>query len=201
MIILTSNGLSSETLLEKVSKSMIDCSKAVIITTASVGYKEKDWHIPKLTSELKQLTLSVDLFDFDQDNPMELLKYDVVEINGGNPFYLLNSMNASHCKEILQEIAEEKVLIGVSAGSMVLQKNIELIAQYSPELNAEVQLTDFSGLGITDLQILPHYNRFIQRFDCFEERARQFEIAKNCTILRINDGQGVFVSTALFETV
>lgn len=201
MLILTSNGLSSSNLKNKTKEIIADSSKAVIITTASVGYKEKDWHIPRLTSELNELNLSVDLFDFDIDDPLELLKYDIVEINGGNPFYLLNAMNKCNCKDILKIIAEEKIIIGVSAGSIVLQKSIDLIAQYSPEMNSEVKLSDFSGLGFTDLQILPHYSKFLDKFENFEERAKEFEISQNCNIIRLNDGQGVFVTDNLSEVV
>ncbi len=42
MIILTSNGLSSKELLESTREKIKNCAKAVIVTTASVGYKEKD---------------------------------------------------------------------------------------------------------------------------------------------------------------
>lgn len=201
MIILTSNGLSSKELLESTRKRIKNCSKAVIVTTASVGYKEKDKHIPKLISELRSLNLSVDFFDFDIDNPNVLLNYDVVEINGGNPFYLLKSMKLSHCKDILQEIADARVLIGISAGAIVLQNNIDLIAQYSPEMNDEVLLSDFSGLSITEQQILPHYSRFLDRFENFEDRAKQFETEHNCNIIRLNDGHGVFVSNNTTQIV
>lgn len=53
MIILTSNGLSSDKLLNETRKYTNSNAKAAIITTASVGYKEKDWHIPRLTEELQ----------------------------------------------------------------------------------------------------------------------------------------------------
>ena len=201
MLILTSNGLSSNKLLENTRNRISNCSKAVIVTTASVGYKENDRHIPRLISELESLNLSVDFFDFDIDNPYELLKYDIVEINGGNPFYLLKSINVSQCKDILNEIADKRVLIGISAGSIVLQKNIDLIAQYSPEMNDEVLLSDFKGLGITHLQILPHYSRFISRFASFEERAKQFEVENNCHVIRIDDGQGIFISGNVIEII
>ena len=53
MIILTSNGLSSPNLLKEAAKYVRANGNAAIITTASVGYKEKDWNIPRLTQELK----------------------------------------------------------------------------------------------------------------------------------------------------
>ena len=52
MIILISNGLSSTELLHETAKHACENGKAAIVTTASVEYKEKDWHIPRLMQEL-----------------------------------------------------------------------------------------------------------------------------------------------------
>ena len=198
MIILTSNGLSSKNLLDETAKHVCKNGRAAIITTASVGYKENDWHIPSLTQELEQLGLSVDYLDVAHDSAELLLQYDVIEINGGNPFYLLNQLRISKAEGILRKIGKEKMLIGVSAGSIVLQKSIELIAQYSPELNDGVQLPDFTGLCLTKAEILPHYSRFLSRFDRFEERAKEYEQKNSCTVIRLNDGEGVFVAEVDF---
>ena len=92
--------------------------------------------------ELGLLGLSVEFFDFDIQKPDDLYKYDVIEINGGNPFYLLKAIKNSKGEQVLAEIAKSKVLIGISAGSVVLQKNIELVYKYSPELNKDVCLSN-----------------------------------------------------------
>ena len=55
-------------------------------------YKEKNYHVERLTNELRMLGLSVECFDFDNQLPTELMQYDVVELIGGNPYYLLNSI-------------------------------------------------------------------------------------------------------------
>lgn len=194
MIILSANGLSSQKLLDETKKYMTASMKtAVIVTTASVGYKDKDWHIPRLTTELESLGLVVEYFDFDCQSAEALLNYNVILINGGNPFYLLKRMKESNCKSIFESFSNETIIIGVSAGSIVLQDSIELVAQYSPEMNHEINLTDLSGLGLVNLEILPHYNKFLSRFERFEERASEYEKANNCNAIRINDGQAVFV--------
>ena len=194
MIILTSNGLSSSELLTETSKCVCANCKAAIITTASVGYKEKDWHIPRLMQELERLAISATCFDVEFEDPAALLQYDVIEIIGGNPFYLLNQLRLSKAESILRRIGQEKTLIGISAGGAVLQKSIELIAQYSPEMNTEVQLPNLTGLSLTNVEILPHYERFLSHFDRFEERAKEYEQQNSCTVIRLNDGEGVFIS-------
>lgn len=201
MILLTSNGLSSQNLLNCVSEYSGDMRSAVLVTTASVGYKEKDKHIPRLSEELRALDLSVDFFDFDTDEPEKLLQYDLIEIIGGNPFYLLNSIKNSKSEKILELVAKEKFLAGISAGSLVLQRNIDLIAGYSPEMNKEVGLKDFTGLGLVNIEILPHYHRFLNVFERFEERAREYEIQNNCSVIRIDDGQGVLAENEKYRII
>ena len=195
MLILTSNGLSSDSLIKRMKEYCVSSYKAVIVTTASIGYRENDWHIPRLTEELKSLGLIVDYFDFDFQDPELLLNYDVIEINGGNPFYLLKSMRKANCEVIMNKLIQEKIVIGISAGAIVMQKNINLIAQYSPEMNDVVNLTDFSGFCFSSIELLPHYSRFITKFERFEERAKEYEIANNCKVIRIDDGQGVIVNS------
>lgn len=200
MIILTSNGLSSDILIEKVKSLLKNAQTAVVITTAS-EYKEKDWHIPRLKGELERMGLTVEFFDFDCDDTGQLLKYDVVEILGGNPFYLLNAMNKSNCRDVLKKISEERVLIGISAGSIVLQGDIKLVAEYSPEMNEGVGLADLTGLSLTGIQLLPHYDRFLTRFERFEERAREFEDKYKCVVYRINDGEAVIDNGGEYEII
>jgi dipeptidase E len=201
-VVLTSNGLSSQPLFKEIKKYITaDMKTAAMITTASVGYKEKDRHVPKLTEELESLNLSVDYFDLDTQQVELLRQYDVIELIGGNPFYLLKRMKSKNCLSVFHELIERKIVIGISAGSLVLQKSLTLIAQYSPELNEEVKLTDFSGLNLTDVEILPHYKRFKNQIPDFEKFAKKYEEKNNCNLIRIDDGQGVFISEGMVHII
>jgi hypothetical protein len=46
MLILTSNGLLSDSLIAQMRERGNSNGRAAIVTTASVGFKEKDWNIP-----------------------------------------------------------------------------------------------------------------------------------------------------------
>jgi dipeptidase E len=197
MLILSSNGLSSVDLIAETRQFVKGMEKAAMITIASIGYKEKDWHVPRLTAELKSLGLSVDYFDLDTQNPELLSSYDVIEIIGGNPFYLLKRMKETGCVLLFRKLEKDKVIIGISAGSVVLQKTIDLVAQYSPEMNEGIGLMDFSALALTDRDILPHYQRFFAQHGNLEEMAREYEKQRNCTITRLEDGQAVFIGNGL----
>lgn len=111
MLVLLSNGITSEKLHNELSKH-IKGTKAAIVVTADNEYKERNYHIPRVINELKEYSLSADIFDFDTQNAEELFQYDVVEIIGGNPYYLLNSIRKYYAENVLQKIARERVLIG-----------------------------------------------------------------------------------------
>ena len=127
MLILCSNGLTSEKLLASVSERAIDCKMAVLVVTADNEYKEKNYHVQRCVEELKSLNLTVDIFDIDSQPVELLLNYDIVEFIGGNPFYLL------------------------------------------------------------------HYDRFKRKFERFEERCHAYEEKRNVKVIRINDGDGIFI--------
>lgn len=192
MIVLTSNGLTSDALLLEM-RTHINKGKAALVVTADPEYKEKNYHVARLRDELQLLNLEVDCFDFDFQDPSELKRYDVIEMIGGNPYYLLQSIRKNHFSPILQHFAESKCLIGCSAGSLVLTPSLALIDLYSPEMNF-VGLKDLTALQVTDTLIVPHYSTFITRYDSFEEKCAAYEEQNHCTVVRLNDGDAVILS-------
>jgi dipeptidase E len=190
MLLLTSNGLTAPALRARAASLLSGCRSLALVTTASVGYKEKDWHVPQLSGELRACGLArVDCFDFDCQSASALLAYDAALLIGGNPFYLLSSIRRANAAPVLQTFALHRVLIGVSAGAMVLGPSLALANLYTPEMNAEVGLTDLTGLDLTCAQVLPHYKKFLSRFDRFEERAAEYERQTGARVLRLDDGQ------------
>ena len=192
MVVLCSNGLSSENLLKSVGKKTAGCKKAALVVTADNEYKENNYHVQRCIKELESLKLAVDIFDLDKQAVDELLNYDVVEFIGGNPFYLLHSIRENNAADILSEIAERKVLIGWSAAAFVFGPTLELVNCYSPEMNF-LGLTDLNGLALTSVEVLPHYSKIIRKFERFEERCCLYEEERKVKAIRINDGEGVLV--------
>ena len=199
MIILTSNGLSSDKLLNAL-QNHIKHGKAALVVTADNEYKEKNYHVERLTKELQTLGLSVECFDYDNQSPAELMSYDVVEMIGGNPYYLLNSIRKNNFTHTLEHFAKNKCIIGCSAGALVLTPTLKLIDIYSPEMNI-VNLEDLSACNLTDTQILPHYSKFIKRYDNFEKRCLEYERANNCTVVRLNDGEGIIIDNERVDII
>ena len=192
MLILCSNGLSSEKILAYTKDKVCTCKTAVLVVTADNEYKENNYHVPRCISELESLNLAVDIFDLDKQ-PADLLSgYDVVEFIGGNPYYLLHSIRQNNAAEILKDIATNKVLIGWSAAAFVFSPTLELVNCYSAEMNF-LGLTDLNALSLTQVQVLPHYGKFISRFEQFEERCCEYEKEHNVNVIRLDDGEGVFI--------
>ena len=192
MLILCSNGLSSPALISYLL-SRIKSGKSALVVTADNEYKENNYHVARCISELNNLHLDVDIIDIDKQPIEDLLLYDVVEFIGGNPYYLLNSLKKQNGEKVLLQIASEKALIGWSAGALVMTPTIGIIDVFSPEMN-QWGITDFSGMDLADIQVIPHYDKFLKKYDCFEERCQKYEKEKGCSLIRLNDGEGISIN-------
>jgi len=87
-----------------------------------------------------------------------LAGFDVLYIQGGNTFHLLDQMRRSGADRIIRElVAQGTVYCGVSAGSIVAGPEIG-IAGWSPDWDRnEVGLTDLTGLRLVPFILSPHY--------------------------------------------
>lgn len=190
MLALCSDGLTSEVLLSGIRASA--GRTAALVVTADPVYKEQNRHVPRCVAELESLHLSVELFDLDRQLASELLQYDTVEFIGGNPFYLLHAVRQYRAGAVLRTIAERKLLIGWSAAAFVFGPTLELVNRYTPEMNTP-SLTDLRALALTDVQVLPHYSKFLKRFERYEETCRDYERTHQVTVLRLSDGEGCLI--------
>lgn len=190
MLLLCSNGLTSASLRDCVTRR--GGRTSALVVTADPDNKERNYHVPRVTSELESCGLTVDIVDLDARPVEALLAYDVVEFSGGNPYYLLRVCRRVGAKPVLKELAERKCLIGWSAGAIVMGASLGIIDVYTPEMNLW-GLTDLTGLGLAPLELLPHYSRYLKRFERFEERCREYEAARHCHVTRLNDGEGLLV--------
>ena len=197
MLLLCSNGLSSEKILADTRSKITDCKTAALVVTADNEYKDKNYHVSRCVTELQSLNLKVDIFDLDKQSAQLLLNYDVVEFIGGNPYYLLHSIRENNAIEILRDIATNKTLIGWSAAAFVFGPTLELINRYSPEMNF-LEIKNLNGLALTNVQVLPHYSQYLTKFEGFEETCYVYENEHNVNVIRINDGEGVFIDEEIY---
>lgn len=195
-VALTSNGLSSQLIIDKYTEMFNKGFKRVaVIVTADPEYRENDLKAISTKSTLEDIGFIADFFDIEFSSPKLLLQYDVVYFIGGNPFYLLDQIRKTYTDVVLKEmLSAGKVISGSSAGSIVLGTTIQLIHEFDPKMNDDVGLTDFTGVNVTDINLCPHYSRFINRYVNFEERICNIEHTFNIVVTRINDGEAIIIN-------
>ncbi|KGX88334.1 Type 1 glutamine amidotransferase-like domain-containing protein [Pontibacillus marinus] len=191
-ILLTSNGFFTDEIKECFMKVIAhkQDTATVIITTASKE-KEQNKYARKAESDLLEMGVSVvDFLDVEHDAPSFIQNYSIIYINGGNPYKLLYHLKESGADKDLFDFAAQKegVIVGVSAGAMVLGPHINLVNVFTPFMN-EVGLRNFSGLYLHDDIIFPHYDRedLFQSDQTIEERLREFESSYDCNVIRMKD--------------
>ena len=106
-----------------------------------------------------------------------------------DPLYLRKSIANAKAEPILRQIAKEKILIGISAGAIVQQKDMSQIARFTAETRRKPQ-GKLSGIGIVDHEIMPHYQQFCERYFDVEKRIRQYELETGHKVIRLSDGEG-----------
>lgn len=97
----------------------------------------------------------------------------------------------------MTELANRHVLIGISAGSMVLCDTMEFACQIEPGGIEEVgENVDCSGFGIVPLNIMPHYLAYLTAYEQTKEILESYEEETGRKICTINDGDGIIISQA-----
>lgn len=89
MILLCSNGLTSEEIKAELRKHVKGCKSAAVVVTADNEYKENNYHVPERVEELESLGLEVGLFDID------VADAGFVVCVSGYPDYKKDRMNIS----------------------------------------------------------------------------------------------------------
>ncbi|MGE6376839.1 Type 1 glutamine amidotransferase-like domain-containing protein [Peribacillus muralis] len=139
----------------------------------------------------------VDFMDVEFAFPERLKQYNVIYMNGGNPFHLLYHMKKSGADFIVKDLAEQNtVFVGGSAGAIILAPNIDVVNHFTPQLNS-VDMQNLAGLGLTDIAVFPHYDRD----DLFpntagksiEVRLKEFEHINECSVVRMKDDESILI--------
>lgn len=131
-VLLTSCGLETENIQTKFTDMLkMDTAeaKAVFIPTAAIDADAIEV-LPKCMNDLLKCGIKKEnITVYDLHKPMsanELKRCDVIYICGGSPEYLLERINEIGFGACIKEfINENKLLIGVSAGSIIFADNLK----------------------------------------------------------------------------
>ena len=163
-LLLTSGGLTNKSianaLFELVGKKPEDTSLCFVPTASNVEKGDKDWLINDLINIHKQNFKSVGITDIsavseDVWRP-QMEEADVLFFEGGDTYHLMEWINKSGLANILPELLKTKVWAGLSAGSMVTNKDLQLTVSqivYEEDLD---QKENMLALNYVDFYFLPH---------------------------------------------
>ncbi|MBI2414957.1 Type 1 glutamine amidotransferase-like domain-containing protein [candidate division WWE3 bacterium] len=207
-LLLTSAGITNDaiknSLLNLAGKGFNELHIAFIETASNPeidkSFLEKDYKylIDQGTQDIMRIDFSKKL---DEDTYNFLENCDVIWMAGGNTFYLLNELRVSGFGEFLTRVIENKVYVGVSAGSIVATSSVA-IANVEPADENVVGIEDFTGLCWVNFEISPHTPEIVslESVEKYSKENNSHIFAfDDKTALELNNGEMVVVSEGFWQ--
>ncbi|MBI3342885.1 Type 1 glutamine amidotransferase-like domain-containing protein [Candidatus Gottesmanbacteria bacterium] len=160
-LFLTSSGSAvAQDISKKIGKKSRGMRLAFIDTATEVEEGDKGW----LRDDRAALvSVGFDLFDYTLTGKIsrhlhdDLAGVDVVFLEGGNQFYLLQQIQQSGFAPVIRALINKGVIyIGSSAGSQVAGP--DLYPTYRPDhVKKAPLLKGYQGLGLVNFVVFPHW--------------------------------------------
>jgi dipeptidase E len=165
-LLLTSAGLRNDAIKEAleslVGKPLMETKVLFITTAANTGSDDKRWLVEDINRFIEAGVEAIDIIDIAGLPPDVFLphfeKADVICVGGGDERYLARMFATHNFAKLLPEWLENKVYMGISAGSMVLGNYLAptLVDEIFPE--EDFGNTEGEGLGFVPFAYIPHLN-------------------------------------------
>lgn len=103
--------------------------------------------------------------EFDESKIEELLQCDAIHLSGGDTAYFLSNIKKRKFDNLLKNYsAKGGILIGISAGSIIMTETIDVI-KVERSFDNYHDLYNTQGLGLVDFEFMPHWDRGIYNLD------------------------------------
>lgn len=168
-IILASQGFTTDEIEKEVSKIVGKPANEIdiaIINEAIYGIsgdKSKRWLINELSNIEKHIGGKIDFVNFRVYSKKEienrLLKADLIYLVGGKQFEYSKLFNETDTVKIIKDIAHKKVIMGTSAGAIVLGTQIQSKEFWINRYSVKFEDIKYSELNLVPFNIIPHYLR------------------------------------------
>ncbi len=168
-LVLASQGFTNPEIAkavgEMVGKPLGEINVAIIneAYVALAGGKDKRWLIRELAQLESYLGGNIDFINLrvcsKEEVKQRLEIADIMYIVGGKQMVLPQLFKETGFDEIVKEFAKEKVVMGTSAGAIVLGKQIEEEAYWKERYGITKEEVGEKTLGLTNFNIIPHYLR------------------------------------------
>ncbi len=204
-LILYSDQVSAEN--EEVHKhmfSVVGKRNPKIIYVPSCGDKDRKYYNEQ---KLFYKSLGIDqvvFFDiddeYDESKINEIEKADIIHLSAGDPVYFLMNIKRRQFANTLREFLKNGgTIVGVSGGAVLLGKSIALFNIYTEGLVKTLEkLQEYSSLGFTKFEFLPHFNRWGTEF---KRDILDYTKEIDTTVLACNDGDGILISNGKTEYI
>ena len=165
-LLLTSSGITNKSienaLSELAGKPFSKLHLTFIPTAANVEKGDKSWLVNDMNNFRKLGFASLDIIDISAVSKdiwlRSFKKADILVLGGGNVEHLLKWMKKSGLKNLLPQLLETKIYVGISAGSMVTAKKISLSSSGILYYEQTGNLKDVEGLALVRFELFPHLN-------------------------------------------
>ena len=188
-LLLTSTGLANS-IIRDFFISQIDAlpGKMVGLVSACRTYEES-LYVKESIAELKRMGVSVEELNIvARKSFSEILEFDIYYVCGGNTFFILDQMRRSGMDKILSEAIDMgKLYIGVSAGSIIASKDIEIAGVGPLGDPNDINLSNLEGLEKIPFYVHPHYSVSERKY------IENFYKKKKTPLVAITDSQAVYV--------
>jgi dipeptidase E len=117
----------------------------------------------------------------------KLFSFDAIHLSGGDTPQFLTLLREHNLLQRLHDyVARGGVLIGVSAGAIIMTPNI--FTAYDCGDDRPSEPFDHTALGLVDFAFMPHYESEL------EKRCQELVLELNCTLYACQDGDGIVVN-------
>lgn len=199
-LFLTSAGLVNKKLSDFfVSILTKDLRDHSVLMNACDQTPDDSRHTEEARQELNNLGIS-DIVPFDLKDKIfnnYQREFDIIYVCGGNTFTILDRMKKTGVFDFVKNAVknDETIYVGISAGSIIAGKSIEIAGWGSEADKNEIGLADFTGLNFTDIAIYPHYYRELK------EEIDQLRKKAPYPVVEIADYQAAYVDGEEYKII
>ena len=168
-IILASQGFTTDEIEKEISKIVGKSANEIDIAIINeaiygiLGDKSKRWLINELSNIEKHIGGRIDFVNFREYSKNEierrLLNSDLIYLVGGKQLEYSKLFNETDTVELIKKVAQQKVIMGTSAGSVVLGTQIQSKEFWKNRYNINIEDIKYPELNLVPFNIIPHYLR------------------------------------------
>jgi len=164
-LLLTSDGLSSRKIQKEFLK-LLDkpASETKVLVMHTLRLKGHIKYLKRIRRQL--ISLGIKKNNISAANITENIKaskfknFDVFFSCGGNTYYILDRVRKTGFDKFIKKfVKSDKFYIGLSAGSIIIHKTIEIAGWGTNRDINEFGLRNLKGIGITNIAIFPHCDK------------------------------------------